>query len=136
MYTQEIACPGCGNLAVVNVPDKGTTTTPCRHCKASIQVAVDRQGKVSGISKVGGCFIASTCYGSPCAPQVDALRRFRDRYLITHWLGQQFVMLYYRYSPDVAARLVKHPWLASFIRILLLNPLVYLVVRQRESDQE
>ncbi len=34
MYTQEVICPHCGKMTMVNVGDaKGSVSTPCQECK-------------------------------------------------------------------------------------------------------
>ncbi len=48
------------------------------------------------------CFIATAAYGSPFAERVETLRRFRDRWLVTHSLGAAFVDFYYKHSPSLA----------------------------------
>ena len=47
----------------------------------------------------GGCFIATAAYGSIMHPYVKELRKFRDTYLLTNYMGKVFVDLYYEYSP-------------------------------------
>ena len=54
----------------------------------------------------GDCFIACTVYESDDAPQVRALRKFRDEYLIGNSLGSVFVKGYYQLWGPTAARLV------------------------------
>ncbi len=53
----------------------------------------------------GGCYIATAVYGSYDAPQVMALRRYRDRVLMRSRLGRLFIQFYYKLSPSVADRL-------------------------------
>lgn len=55
--------------------------------------------------KYGGCFVATTVYGSYDAPQVRILRCFRDNYLEKKKLGRIFVYVYYKYSPNLAKKL-------------------------------
>ncbi len=65
----------------------------------------------------GGCFIATAAYGSRLAKEVKVLGRVRDKYLLTNVLGRAFVSAYYRYSPDLADCMVKHPMMKSIVRI-------------------
>jgi hypothetical protein len=74
----------------------------------------------------GGCFIATAAYGSYLAPEVTLLKRFRDRYLLTNWLGRKFVDEYYRYSPSLARYIGKHPALRLLAR-WALTPIVYAI---------
>jgi hypothetical protein len=67
-----------------------------------------------------GCFIATAAYGFYSAPQVQALREFRDRYLMTNSSGRAFVLWYYQYGPAGAAFLDAHPWLKPAVRIALM----------------
>lgn len=74
--------------------------------------------------KSKGCFIATAAYGFYSAPQVQALRDFRDRYLMTNAPGRAFVDWYYRYGPRGAHFINAHPCLKPLVRIALF-PLVY-----------
>jgi hypothetical protein len=66
--------------------------------------------------KSRACFIATAAYGSPDAPEVDALRRFRDRRLLTNAPGTAFVRLYYRLSPPFARLIARKPRLRAAVR--------------------
>jgi len=67
-----------------------------------------------------GCFIATAAYGYYSAPEVQALREFRDRYLMTNSFGRAFVEWYYRYGPVGAEFITAHPWLKPVVRTALL----------------
>jgi hypothetical protein len=67
-----------------------------------------------------GCFIATAAYGSYSAPEVQALRTFRDRYLLTNSVGSAFVRWYYEHSPVAAAWLDAHPGYKPVVRTALM----------------
>ena len=67
-----------------------------------------------------GCFIATAAYGYYSAPQVQALRNFRDRFLQTNELGNAFVAWYYAHGPAAAAWLNEHPQYKPLVRAALL----------------
>jgi Right handed beta helix region/Fibronectin type III domain len=66
-----------------------------------------------------GCFIATASYGYYSAPQVQALREFRNRYLLTNKAGNAFVEWYYRVSPAAADFLNSHPGYKPVVRAAL-----------------
>ena len=68
----------------------------------------------------GGCFIATAAYGHYSAGEVQLLRMFRDRYLLTHAPGRAFVAWYYRHSPRWAQALEARPWAKPVVRLALL----------------
>jgi len=67
-----------------------------------------------------GCFIATAAYGHYSAPQVQALRAFRDRYLMASAPGRAFVEWYYRYGPIGAEFINVHAWLKPVVRTALM----------------
>jgi parallel beta-helix repeat protein len=78
-----------------------------------------------------GCFIATAAYGHYSDPEVQALRAFRDRYLITNGPGRAFVEWYYQHSPAAAAALNAHPAWKPVVRAALLPAVggAYLLTR-------
>jgi hypothetical protein len=71
------------------------------------------------------CFVATAAYGSPLADEIWALRRFRDRYLMTNPAGRAFVDTYYSFGPYAADIIAEHPWMRTTTRALL-TPFVAL----------
>lgn len=49
----------------------------------------------------GGCYIATSVYGSYDCPQVWTLRRYRDNTLSNTWYGRAFIHTYYAISPTI-----------------------------------
>jgi hypothetical protein len=80
----------------------------------------------SGGGGGGGCFIASVAFGNADTKEVCILRRFRDDFLTSNWLGRMFVEIYYRYSPALAAQIKKSPLLCSVTRVAL-EPIVFII---------
>ena len=72
------------------------------------------------------CFVATAAYGTPMADDINALRSFRDGYLLTSPLGTLFVDGYYRTSPPIADFVAKHPTAATMVRAAL-TPVVFVL---------
>ena len=89
----------------------------------------EHQGKMVPRKTVMGraCFIATAAYGDIDAPEVDQLRRFRDRSLMTNAFGRGFVKAYYRVSPPLARLIARKP------RFRLAARKVLDVVRRRAA---
>lgn len=92
--------------------------------KANEADPVFADNAVTSASKVSPCFIATAAYGSYLAPEVDVLRGFRDRYLLTNRVGKALVAFYYAHSPPVAAYIARHDAVRFVVR-LGLTPIVY-----------
>jgi virginiamycin B lyase len=69
------------------------------------------------------CVIASAAYGSELAPEVQFLREFRDRSVISTLAGGQFMRIfnefYYSFSPTVARLTASSPQLSAGVRALI-----------------
>jgi len=72
------------------------------------------------------CFIATAAFGSPLAREVQTLREFRDRWLLTNAVGRRFTAWYYRWSPSASQFIAKRPTV-RFATRLCLYPLVYAI---------
>jgi uncharacterized protein (TIGR03437 family) len=73
----------------------------------------------------GGCFIATAAFGSDMARQVQLLRLFRDRLLLSRAWGRSFVNWYYSWSPGAAAWLRGHPFMRRLTRATLILPVAF-----------
>ena len=65
---------------------------------------------------VSRCFIATAAYGTPMAEEIQILREFRDKYLLTNPVGQALADLYYGVSPPIAEFITEHPSLKPIVR--------------------
>ncbi len=75
----------------------------------------------------GGCLIATATYGSELSGEVQLLRNFRDKSILTTEAGSSFMIAfnawYYSFSPSVAVFIREHPVVRSAAR-LALYPLI------------
>ena len=67
-------------------------------------------------SPIGQCFIATAAYGTSMAEEVQVLREFRDKYLLTNPMGEGLVNFYYKVSPPIAELITEHPSLKLIVR--------------------
>lgn len=86
-----------------------------------------------------GCFIASAAYGSPIAPEVELLRRFRDDVLRKTRVGNSFFdeywERYYELSPTVVSMMNDNPEVREMVRWSLVTPIVeYLRIALEMPD--
>jgi len=105
-----------GYMRVPCIPDtQNIWSSP----SSTLPQAPAADGQSEGASSDGGCFIATAAYGTPMAAQVQVLRDFRDRYLVTSSIGEKLVSLYYRVSPPIAQFIDTHPFLKPIVRAAL-----------------
>ncbi|TFD75411.1 hypothetical protein E3T54_11810 [Cryobacterium sp. Sr8] len=81
----------------------------------------------------GGCYIATSVYGSYDCPQVWALRRWRDSVLSPTWHGKAAIRLYYAVSPGLVRAVGRRAWFV-FITRKPLDRLVARLIEQGVSD--
>ena len=62
------------------------------------------------------CFIATAAYSTPIHPDLDTFRTFRDEKVLTHWIGNKLVKIYYQLSPSVAEYINQKPRIKIFVR--------------------
>jgi hypothetical protein len=84
----------------------------------------------------GWCFIATAAYGTPMAEEVQILREFRDKYLLTNPPGRAFVDFYYRVSPPIAEFITEHPNLKPIVRVGLVPAVVMSTVAVNTTPAE
>lgn len=96
-----------GTVTIRYVPDNQQITLQCQ----------------AAIASTSGCFIATAAYGSDMAPDVQALRKFRDEKLMTNPAGEKFVEFYYSVSPPIADVIREHQFLRDLTRAAL-KPIV------------
>ncbi len=110
---ESFAFAGCYDLAEIIIPDSVTalgyqafaqcfslkSVAMTRHLKRNSTTAFD--GCKTKIITKGGCYIATSVYGSYDCPQVWTLRRYRDYTLAKTWYGRTFIRLYYAVSPTL-----------------------------------
>ncbi len=101
----------------------------CLHCKKTmVPRMVTYRGKpqkslcpfCGGVYKdFGWCFIATAVYGDYNAPEVIALRRFRDQILAPTTMGRFLIAIYYHASPPIARYLAGRRQLALLVKAIL-----------------
>ena len=111
---------------ISETPASGPTATVVGFNIKFVTTVPAGQPVIGGGGGGGGCFIATAAYGSYLDPHVEALRNFRDRYLLTNTAGRALVSLYYQYSPPIAFFISRHDNLRAATR-WMLTPVVYAV---------
>lgn len=97
----------------LNIP-KPTLSTP------SSKTYYSQQNKSNNTSSNnGGCYIATSIYGSYNCPEVWTLRRFRDNTLSKTYAGRIFIKLYYTISPNFVKWFGKYSTFKLIIKPIL-----------------
>jgi hypothetical protein len=118
-----VSNPGSANESAFSLETSQALGTPVQSAISEVRSDFPEAITPFPNLKNEGCFIATAAYGFYSAPQVQVLREFRDRYLMTNAPGRAFVAWYYRYGPRGAHFLNAHPGLKPPFRLALL-PLV------------
>jgi len=128
-YLDKGICWDCGEEPIPNTYtftdgyDSSIRYFICTHCSnkgRSVQKAL-------GVNKSSNCYIATVCYGDINALEVQYLRNFRDNNLSLTKTGRFFISLYYAVSPYIAKKLKHQKAVTTFIRIFVLDPIVYYI---------
>ena len=90
-----------------------------------IGTSAETDFSVATSTAAGGCFIATAAFGSPMVRQVQWLRAFRDRILLSAGVGRAFVNWYYRWSPRAATWLRGHASARKLTRAVLWVPVAF-----------
>jgi pentapeptide repeat protein len=90
---------------------------------ASLDEKQRQQVRVEQPKPEGGCFVATAVCGSETAPEVVALRSFRDEVLLPAPYGPPLVQTYYFASPPIARWLARRAWARRLTRAVVVRPL-------------
>ncbi|HEX5976476.1 MAG TPA: CFI-box-CTERM domain-containing protein, partial [Nitrososphaeraceae archaeon] len=89
----------------------------------------------SGSGEGGGCLIATAAFGTELSPQVQFLRDFRDRDILSTFAGSSFMVAfntwYYSFSPYVADYERQQPWFRDIVTVSLYPLLAVLYVSEK-----
>ncbi len=77
----------------------------------------------------GGCYVATSIYGSYDCPEVWTLRRFRDYKLAESYAGRFFITVYYATSPLLVKLFGHTKWFK-----LTIKPILDRIVRKLKKD--
>ncbi len=84
------------------------------------------------------CLIATAAYGSEIAPQVQALREFRDDFVMKTFAGSSFMEVfnafYYSWSPYIAEAEYKNDALRNIVKFAIY-PLIYSLELSKEASR-
>ncbi len=102
----------------------------------STTIVMDSSYSVAASFADSRCFIATAAYGTPLAEEIQVLRDFRDRYMVTNPVGKALVDLYYRVSPPIAEFIIEHPGLKPIVRVGLVPAVAMSTVAVNTAPSE
>lgn len=80
--------------------------------------------------QAGACFVVTAAMGNASHPDVIALRRFRDEWLLKRPMGRVAISWYYHVGPKLAACIGRSALRKRIAYALLVRPAVVLVCRK------
>ncbi|MCC7006384.1 MAG: protein kinase family protein [Ottowia sp.] len=113
--TQSI--PTTSNQAVLQKM-KGNHSQNQTASKINTPYSAPRQSTQLRPARSRHCFIATAIYSFD-APETNALRKWRDRRLLSSTFGRVFVAIYYRISPKLVPYLNQYPLLKRAVKKIL-----------------
>jgi len=112
----------------VTVTSVQTSVIPTTSVATSVLATTTTTTTTAAVTRP--CIVASAAYGSELAPQVQFLREFRDRTVMSTFAGAQFMRLfnafYYSFSPAVAQAILANPTMAAIVRVLIYPLIISL----------
>ena len=105
-----------GDWSVTKPATEDAEGEEMRTCKNDASHTETRTIAKLGTSSSGGCYVATSVYGSYDCPEVWTLRRFRDDVLAQTWYGRLFIRLYYAVSPTAVRLFGDCQWFQNFFR--------------------
>jgi hypothetical protein len=107
---------GRGDISIVQIGERWSDPGNPAHdvYMDEIVLADEYVGPFLPPKPPSACFIATAAFGSPLAPQLSILRRFRDR-----CLPNPLVEAYYRISPPIADYISRHQRIKLCVRRVL-----------------
>lgn len=127
-----VFAPSSGNYhsAALSVTPQGSSAAGLRlyaHAVALADPAAAAAAGDDGGDDDGGCFIATAAYGTPMHADIDVLRHFRDRVLMTSGAGRWLVRQYYALSPAIADWVRDASWRQAAVRGAL-KPFIWVLL--------
>lgn len=112
VHAREIRCPRTGEWCEVFWWGRDTIYR-CGGCGGN-------HLRSASMSTLGpGCFVATAVYGDPMAPEVEALRRYRDDVLARRRWGRAVIKLYTSIGPPASGLVQRSPALRRAARALI-----------------
>ncbi|MBI2298980.1 MAG: tetratricopeptide repeat protein [Armatimonadetes bacterium] len=111
----QLRCPACRKVNAIDAEF-------CIRCRAPLKTPPGGGGRTAG-GRPAGCFVATAACGNALAPEVVALRAWRDQVLLRSRAGRWLAGLYARVSPPLAGFIARRPRLREQVRRRVVAPL-------------